>query len=43
LTIVGEGGTTSVSYAQSLAISVVYVVIAAVLTTVAFTRRDVTA
>jgi len=43
LTIVGEGGTSTVGYAHSLLVSLAYIVVAAVLTTVAFARRDVTA
>ncbi len=43
LTIVGEGGTSTVGYQHSLLVSVAYVLIAAVVTTVVFIRRDVTA
>ena len=43
LTIVGQGGTTSVGYAHSLLVSLAYVVVAGALATVTFIRRDVTA
>jgi hypothetical protein len=43
LTIVGQGGTASVSYAHALLVSAAYVVVAGALATVTFVRRDVTA
>jgi ABC-2 type transport system permease protein len=43
LGVVGEGGSASVGYGRALVVSVAWVVIAGVVTTIAFTRRDVTA
>jgi ABC-2 type transport system permease protein len=43
LTIVGEGGTSTVSYGHSLLVSLAYVLVAVVASIVAFIRRDVTA
>jgi ABC-2 type transport system permease protein len=43
LTIVGEGGTSTAGYGHALVVSVAYVLVAAVVTTVVFVRRDVTA
>jgi ABC-2 type transport system permease protein len=43
LTIVGEGGTSTLSYGHALVVSIAYVLVAAIVTTVAFIRRDVTA
>jgi len=43
LTIVGEGGTSTLSYGHALLVSLAYVIVAGSVTTVAFIRRDVTA
>jgi ABC-2 type transport system permease protein len=43
LTIVGEGGTSTLSYGHALLVSLAYVIVAGIVTTFAFIRRDVTA